>query len=98
MPSTSKNKPKRYTDRQLSARYPTDLPAWEKLKSHHKSVAKRTLAELFAATPGRAEAFTRTAGKLTLDFSKNRITGETLRLLTDLARAADVPGWIGRTR
>ena len=88
MPSTSKNKPESYTDRQLSARYPTDLPAWEALKSHRKQISKSKLAELFAADAQRSERFTGTAGKLTLDYSKNHLDTTTCKLLARLAEEA----------
>jgi glucose-6-phosphate isomerase len=51
------------------------------------------MRDLFAADPGRAERFSAEACGLFLDVSKNRITDETLRLLTALARQQDVPGW-----
>jgi glucose-6-phosphate isomerase len=94
MPSTSKNKPESYTDRQLSARYPTDLPAWEALKAHRKQISKSKLAGLFAADPQRAERFTLTANKLTLDYSKNHLDVTTRELLARLAEEAGVPAAI----
>ncbi len=94
MPSTSKNKLKSYTDRQLSARYPTDLPAWEALKAHRKQISKSKLAGLFAADPQRAERFTLTANKLTLDYSKNHLDTTTAKLLARLAGEAGVPAAI----
>ena len=55
------------------------------------------MRDLFAADPGRFRRFSaRLDGKLLLDYSKNRITAETLPLLLDLARAADLEGWRGR--
>jgi len=54
------------------------------------------MRELFTADPGRAKRFTRQFEGLRLDYSKNRITDETLRLLLDLARAADVSAKIQR--
>ena len=63
----------------------TDSPAWKSLQSHHKEVAGLHLRELFAADPKRAESFSTEACGLFLDYSKNRITGETMRLLLSLA-------------
>jgi glucose-6-phosphate isomerase len=71
-------------------------PAWAALAAHHRAVRTARMRELFAADPERARRFTRQFEGLRLDYSKNRITDETMRLLLDLARAADVPGWIQR--
>ena len=54
--------PSKYTDRKLSARYPTDLPAWKSLKAHHADMRKRALTDLFARDPKRAERCTIEAG------------------------------------
>ena len=66
------------------------LPEWTKLKAHHEKTKSLHLRELFASDPGRAERFTVEAAGLFLDYSKNRITDETIRLLLDLARACKV--------
>jgi hypothetical protein len=56
-----------YTDRKLSLRYPTDLPAWKKLAEHFKTdMRERHLRELFAKDKKRAEKFSLEAGDLTL--------------------------------
>jgi glucose-6-phosphate isomerase len=63
----------------------TPSPAWSALKAHHQSIASAHLRELFAADPKRGERFTLDAAGIYLDYSKNRITDETLRLLVRLA-------------
>jgi glucose-6-phosphate isomerase len=61
------------------------LPAWKALERHHGDIARLHLRDLFAADPERAERFAVDAAGLHLDYSKNRITDETLRLLLRLA-------------
>jgi len=80
-------------DAARSARYPTDLPAWQGLKDHVREDLKgRSLRDLFAKDKGRAGRYTATAGDLVLDYSRNYLTAKTLRLLVQLARQADVHG------
>jgi glucose-6-phosphate isomerase len=64
--------------------------AWQALEAHHEQVAQMHLRQLFADDPGRAERFRVEGAGLFLDYSKNRVTGETLRLLLQLAEARDV--------
>ena len=64
--------------------------AWSALRDHHDRIESRHLRQLFADDPGRAERFTIEACGLTLDYSKNRITEETVRLLLKLAEARGV--------
>ncbi|MDN5930776.1 MAG: glucose-6-phosphate isomerase [Pseudonocardia sp.] len=66
-------------------------PEWAALTAHQAAVARTHLRDLFDDDPGRAAAFTVTGADLVLDYSKNRITGETLPLLAALARAAGLP-------
>ena len=67
-------------------------PAWQALAQHHTSLQDVTLRELFAKDPQRfANMHVQLDGFL-LDYSKNRITAETLRLLTALARESNVEG------
>jgi glucose-6-phosphate isomerase len=66
----------------------TDSAEWKALAGHYAELQDRTLRELFAADPGRGERMSVTAGELYLDYSKNRITDETLGLLTALATRA----------
>jgi glucose-6-phosphate isomerase len=63
----------------------TTRPAWGALAQHHRAVAGKHLRELFAEDPRRAERFSVEGAGLFLDYSKNRITEETLRLLLQLA-------------
>jgi glucose-6-phosphate isomerase len=60
--------------------------AWKALETHHARISGRHLRELFAEDPGRGERLCAEAAGIYLDFSKNRITDETLRLLFQLAR------------
>jgi glucose-6-phosphate isomerase len=64
----------------------TRRPAWKALAVHQKTIQRRHLRELFAADPKRGERLTAEAAGLFLDYSKNRVTGETLRCLLQLAR------------
>jgi glucose-6-phosphate isomerase len=63
----------------------TARPAWRALQDHHAQIAPRHLRELFAEDPGRGERLTSEACGLYLDYSKHRITDETMRLLLALA-------------
>jgi len=67
------------------ARSLTKRPAWEALADHHKKVKGLHLRDLFAADPKRGERLTVEAVGLFLDYSKNRVTDETVRLLLQLA-------------
>ncbi|HEY1457955.1 MAG TPA: glucose-6-phosphate isomerase [Solirubrobacteraceae bacterium] len=60
-------------------------PAWRALRTHHQTIAKRHLRELFAEDPGRGERLTAEGAGLYLDYSKNRVTDETIGLLVMLA-------------
>ncbi len=60
-------------------------PAWAALAEHQQKISGTHLRELFAADPSRGERLTAQAAGLFLDYSKNRITDETLALLFDLA-------------
>ena len=63
-------------------------PEWQALQRHHQELKDTHLRDLFAADPGRGEALTCEAGDLYLDWSKNRVTAETIRLLVALAERA----------
>jgi len=63
----------------------TRRPAWKALTRHHKKIKGVHLRKLFAADSARGERLTVEAAGLFLDFSKNRITNETLKLLLKLA-------------
>ena len=64
------------------------LPAWTALLAHHMQLASVSLRELFAQDPQRGERLAVEAAGIYLDYSKNRITDETLRLLVQLAEQA----------
>jgi len=63
----------------------TAQTAWRALMAHHEQMRGVHLRELFAADPGRGERMTAEATGIFLDYSKNRITDDTLRLLLQLA-------------
>ena len=63
----------------------TSRPAWKALQSHHQKVRDLHLRELFAADPKRGERLTAEAVGIYLDYSKHRVTDETLTLLRQLA-------------
>ncbi|MBA4064887.1 MAG: glucose-6-phosphate isomerase [Isosphaera sp.] len=63
----------------------TTLPAWKALQAHLPAVRDRHLRDLFAADPGRGERLTAEGAGVFLDYSKNRATDETLKLLLRLA-------------
>jgi len=63
----------------------TQLPAWKALEAHHKAIAFQHLRHLFAEDPNRGERFAVEAESIYLDYSKHRITDETLKLLLQLA-------------
>ena len=63
----------------------TSLKAWKDLKTHARAVAKMQLRALFADDPQRGSRLTAEAVGLFLDYSKNRVTDETLKLLLSLA-------------
>jgi glucose-6-phosphate isomerase len=69
----------------------TERKAWQELKRHHAEIAGRHLRELFAEDPGRGERLTAEAAGIYLDYSKNRVTDETMRLLVALAEESGVP-------
>jgi len=72
----------------------TQTPAWEALQEHHGKIGGLHLHELFAADPARGEKFTAEASGLFLDYSKNRVTAETMELLFALAGQAGLRGRI----
>jgi glucose-6-phosphate isomerase len=65
-------------------------PAWKALEQHHLEIGGRHLRDLFAEDPGRGERLTAEAAGLYLDYSKNRVTDETLALLLQLAQESQV--------
>jgi glucose-6-phosphate isomerase len=65
-------------------------PAWKALQEHHATIKNVHLRQLFAEDPRRGERFALDAADLYFDYSKNRITTETMRLLLDLAAESDL--------
>jgi glucose-6-phosphate isomerase len=68
----------------------TELPAWKALGEHYQKIEPIHLKELFDKDPKRAEKFNVEAAGLFLDYSKNRITEETVKLLLQLAEESGV--------
>jgi glucose-6-phosphate isomerase len=68
----------------------TDTSEWRALSDHHAAMADRQLRELFADDPSRGQSLCVEVGDLYLDYSKNRLTRETIDLLAALARRAGV--------
>ena len=73
----------------------TQRPAWKALQAHYDTMRHRHLRQLFADDPRRGERFAADAAGLYFDYSKNRITDETLRLLLDLGEACGLRARIG---
>jgi glucose-6-phosphate isomerase len=65
--------------------------AWQALERHYAEISGAQLRELFAADPGRGERLTAEATGIYLDYSKNRVTDETMALLVELAEESGVP-------
>jgi glucose-6-phosphate isomerase len=68
-----------------------DRKAWQALERHYSEISGRHLRDLFAEDPGRGERLTAEAAGIYLDYSKNRVTDETIRLLIELASESGVP-------
>src|SRR5947209_5817655 len=71
--------------------YPTPLtqrPSWQKLEEHYHTARNLHLRTLFAEDPHRGERFALEAVRIYLDYSKNRVNDETMRLLLELAESA----------
>ena len=69
----------------------TATPEWSALSEHYSSIGETHLRELFERDPGRVEAMTVQGADLLLDYSKHRITRDTLPLLAALARRTGLP-------
>ncbi len=68
----------------------TDKTSWRALQAHKQAFGQTHMRDLFLSHPGRAEEFSLQAADLWIDYSKNLITGETLKLLQDLAKSRDL--------
>ncbi|MCG2578484.1 glucose-6-phosphate isomerase [Dechloromonas sp. XY25] len=71
----------------------THTPAWQALAAHAEALRLQHLRDLFATNGQRFERFSLKHNGLLLDYSKQRVTGETMALLRDLAATADFSGW-----
>ena len=70
--------------------------AWQALEAHWKATHKLHMRDMFTQDPDRFNRFSLQLGDMLLDYSKNRITDETMKLLVDLANQADLSGAIER--
>lgn len=70
----------------------TRSSAWNALLQHSEPMKSVEMRDLFASDPSRFSKFSLNLSDLLLDYSKNRVTHETMRLLTNLARQQDVEG------
>ena len=71
----------------------TKSKAWKALQAHHKQISHLQMRAMFAKEPRRFDTFSVTACGILLDYSKNRATKKTMKLLFDLARHANVESW-----
>ena len=74
----------------------TASPAWVAIDAHRDAISKTHLRDLFAADPKRVESLTLSFDGMFYDFSKQRVTSETMDLLVSLAKEALVPEWTER--
>ena len=71
-------------------------PVWKKLCEHQENVATLHMRDLFARDPKRFDKYSLKFSDLLLDYSKHRMTDETLPLLMQMAREANIEGWRDR--
>src|SRR3546814_14318338 len=64
----------------------TEAPGWQALGAHHRDIGAQSLRQLFDQDPERGHRLAAGAVGIYFDYSKNRVTDETLNLLLDLAR------------
>ena len=69
----------------------TESPAWHALKFHHAAIETIHMRRMFQDDPARFDKFSLQLGSLLFDYSKNRITEQTVRLLCELAGQAELP-------
>src|SRR5213082_2714330 len=74
----------------------TQSPAWKALAAHFEKTAPLHMRDLFAKDPQRFAKLSLSFGDVLLDYSKNRVTDESMKLLRDLAVQADLAGWTKR--
>ena len=70
----------------------SETPAWKALTAHYEETNTHTMKDMFAADPERFGKFNLEFESILLDFSKNRINEETMKLLYGLAKQQDVSG------
>ena len=70
----------------------TATPAWKALAAHFEETSKATMKDMFAKDADRFDKFSLDFEGILLDYSKNRITDETMKLLYGLANQQDVNG------
>ena len=75
---------------------PLNIPEWQSLERHYSDIKYLSMREEFALDSGRFNRFTVRCEDLLLDYSKNRITKETMQKLIALADSVDMSGWIER--
>jgi glucose-6-phosphate isomerase len=75
-----------------------EQPVWARLHQHQRATRHLHMKELFAQDPQRFDRYSLQLDGLMLDYAKNRITDRTLELLQELARAANLPGWMRKMR
>ncbi|PHS69757.1 MAG: glucose-6-phosphate isomerase [Methylophaga sp.] len=75
---------------------PLNITEWQSLQRHYSDLKYASMREEFALDSGRFDRFTIRCSDLLLDYSKNRITKETIEKLIALANAVDMSGWIER--
>ncbi|MTE26245.1 glucose-6-phosphate isomerase [Winogradskyella ouciana] len=80
----------------LKSTNPTQTESWKKLEEHFETIKSKHLRELFAVDPNRANDLTLKWDDFYVDFSKNRITSETLDLLLQLANDVDLKDAISK--
>src|ERR1700744_3239739 len=74
----------------VGSQQPNETAAWRALATHYQQIKDVGLRQLFADDPGRGERLTAEGAGIYLDYSKHRITDETVRLLLQLAQERGV--------
>jgi glucose-6-phosphate isomerase len=77
-------------DPSRETRSPSERPAWKAIEEHYRSIGNVHLRQLFDDDPKRGERFVVEAAGLYLDYSKNRVSDETIRLLIRLAEECNL--------
>src|SRR6201988_4138589 len=72
----------------------TSTSSWQALLAHRDALASTRLSALWEKDPARGAALTHSCAGIAVDFSKQRLTGETVQLLTALARERGLPAAI----